>query len=187
MNQDYLAHHGVKGMKWGVRRYQNYDGSLTSLGLYRRRAMNASKTKSQVDEIYNSLSKHEKHLLGDDKNLKEFLSIEEGEYVVKRFIDKEGDIPVAFLDIMTTTKPGHLTVALATKPEYREQGRALKLATKGKEWFDKNADKIDATYLEWGAYTENKPSRQVAEKVGFKYEKKKSDDEWAVYGYKKKK
>lgn len=28
----YLAHHGIKGMKWGVRRYQNYDGSLTAAG-----------------------------------------------------------------------------------------------------------------------------------------------------------
>ena len=27
-----LYHHGVKGMKWGVRRYQNKDGSLTSEG-----------------------------------------------------------------------------------------------------------------------------------------------------------
>lgn len=32
-NYDQLNHYGILSMKWGVRRYQNYDGSYTKKGL----------------------------------------------------------------------------------------------------------------------------------------------------------
>lgn len=35
--EDELYHHGVKGIKWGVRRYQNKDGSYTAAGKNRSR------------------------------------------------------------------------------------------------------------------------------------------------------
>ena len=42
-----LAHHGIKGMHWGVRRYQNADGSYTSAGRARYGVGNARTNKEK--------------------------------------------------------------------------------------------------------------------------------------------
>jgi len=40
-----LEHHGVIGMKWGIRRYQNYDGTYTQKGV-----KNFRKSEAAYDE-----------------------------------------------------------------------------------------------------------------------------------------
>lgn len=54
---DELYHFGVKGMKWGVRRYQNEDGSLTSLGKKRDKMISdrkVAKRKSTTSNLVNA-------------------------------------------------------------------------------------------------------------------------------------
>ena len=46
-----LEHHGVKGMHWGERRYQNEDGSYTELGKERRRVGYNKKPVEEAEKI----------------------------------------------------------------------------------------------------------------------------------------
>ena len=50
MDEKELLHWGIKGMKWGVRRYQNKDGTLTPAGKKRYNANSESDAKSMSDQ-----------------------------------------------------------------------------------------------------------------------------------------
>ena len=50
MTSHELYHHGILGMRWGVRRYQNKDGSLTELG--KKRYGNNGLTYSRSDNVF---------------------------------------------------------------------------------------------------------------------------------------
>lgn len=55
MDNNYLVHHGILGQKWGIRRYQNYDGSYTQAGLQRY-----NKSKDAYDSAKSSYKQTER-------------------------------------------------------------------------------------------------------------------------------
>ena len=70
-----LYHHGIKGQKWGMRRYQNEDGTLTYQGKmrYMKDSERASKYYGvKKKEILNSKAYKEYKKLDDDYNFKRF-------------------------------------------------------------------------------------------------------------------
>lgn len=88
-----LYHHGIKGQKWGVRRYQNKDGSRTKAGMSRykkgrevRRELNS--LRDQEHDRLRKASKKYKETEKEVERLKSRMDYEWDDYERKRIDDR---------------------------------------------------------------------------------------------------
>ena len=86
-----LYHHGIKGQKWGVRRFQNKDGSLTPAGRKRYDEPNVGKQKRY--KIPENKSLHRLKL--EEKYMKNGMSREEAEQAASKRIRTEKFVAAA--------------------------------------------------------------------------------------------
>lgn len=181
MRYSELYHYGIKGMKWGVRRFQNTDGTYTSLGKSRR---NYKSSIKKVNEVFSTLSPTDRYHMVDDKNATKYEDSRPDLVKYRSFAYDKNKNARGFIELSQGGDGDYkrwLNVVISVSPELRGTGTSKKLVEKGKQWFEKHADDFD--YITWGAHNDNIASNKLAEKSGFKKDKKQYGDDYTVYTY----
>lgn len=79
---NYLAHFGVKGMKWGVRKYAdkyvNPDGTLNARARHKFKVYNERMVRAQIRNINSQLRKKQPTRINYTKDINSFLKINAG-------------------------------------------------------------------------------------------------------------
>lgn len=173
----FIRHYGVKGMHWGVRRYQNKDGTRTEAGKKhysdtnraRRRIIENRKTMADANDIVNTLTPKEKRLLGAPQH-EDWMYEENAPGLAKRIVQKYGDIPISFIEVWDNDDgSGTAEIAIATRndPRFRGKGYASLSVGQMLEWYNKYGHRT-IKELYWSPARENKASIALAKKHGFK-------------------
>lgn len=68
---DAIMHHGIKGQKWGVRRYQNENGSLTAAGKSRYKSFSTGRYERKAAENKEKAAEHRRY--AEDYNPKGYI------------------------------------------------------------------------------------------------------------------
>lgn len=132
MDNNSLTHHGILGMKWGRRRYQNKDGSLTAAGkkrygdkdessedtveqkkarilknptaedVYKNREIFSDK---EIQNLYNRLN--------NERNIKGLIPVKERKG--KKFFDKYIDTSKTIKDVTNATEDLYNSIIKAQK------------------------------------------------------------------------
>lgn len=165
-----LKHHGIKGQKWGIRRFQNEDGSYTSEGkarYYGKKQLNyVKKTSADINRIIKTMNHddRDKVLAGQD----EYLTEDQYSTVVKRLIGRYKNTPVSFFDIMQEDDQNlNISLGVRSGKKYRGKGYGSKIAKQGMDWIEKNKSKLSQNTVTWGVRTDNDASIKIAKKNGF--------------------
>ena len=169
-----------KGSKMTVYDYKKGTFLKTPKSESEKDSRYVQRTIDDVENIFSSFSKKDKKLLGAGDDDTEYMSREAHSYwVSKRFLAKEGNTPVAFLDIIKSGN-GEANIAIGTHANYRGKGYASRVALKGAKWIEEHPDAF--MKVNWGAYDENVASINLAKKNGFKLER--SENGFSTYSRK---